>query len=56
MKKHYWGFIAAFVLLDILVPKTSGCSCSHHEDLEEPVAEQQVDAPVEAAEMPELNQ
>ena len=44
MKKHYLAFIAAFVLLDIILPKEagSGCSCSRDEMFDENVIEQTV--------------
>lgn len=42
MKHHYFGFIAAFVLLDVLAPKVGGCSCSRHDEIDETIIEQTV--------------
>lgn len=44
MKRHYMGFIAAFVLLDVILPKTGGCSCSRHDEIEETIIEQQTES------------
>lgn len=45
MKRHYFGFIAAFVLLDVISPKIGGCSCSRHDEIEETIIEQTVAEP-----------